>query len=158
VSAHRGFALHDPDNPRVDLMPPGAMFLWLLIGDVRKDLPWTQPPASSYPYLPPVGVDLANGDVSTVTQVPRLGAAPGLRGHRWRNVSSYWPEIVLLTDPGGRVDDQPLYLRLMAFAGASRVNIAALDGLVESLSYRYTNTWSSPKRDAGERGDRQRRL
>jgi hypothetical protein len=125
------------DHPRIDLMPPGAAFLWLLIGDVRQDDPWSTPPASSYPYLLPLGAEPPDGDVSTIRRVPPIGEDARGQGHRWPSVSSFWPDIVLLTNPDGSVNDEPLYLSLRAFAGARRSSIAALNAVISSLSYRY---------------------
>ena len=121
--------------PRLDLMPSGSVFVWLLMGDLRLDyevLPPSDSPLVPDQYVAPLGVDADDRVDAFVAPFTDGDQVEG----KFSTVSS-WYRLVFLSNASGEVEATPLYLMLQAFAGPQRASISTLDSLVSSLSYRY---------------------
>ena len=123
------------DLPRVDLMPPDGVFVWLVMGDLGLDyevIPRSGPPIVPHQRVAPVGVAPGNGVDARVVPFRDADRVDG----KFPQLFS-WERLVFLTGANGDAPGEPLYLIMRAFAGPRRSNIATVNSLVSSLRYSY---------------------
>lgn len=85
----------------------------------------------------PTGVSSADAETSVLP----LGEGDQSPDPRWPQL---WIRGIALTDENGDGVTDPLYLQVMAFAGAGVEDISAIQQLVTSLGYRYVGDRGAP--------------
>lgn len=135
---------HPASFPRIDLIGPDGVVLWVLRGDVALDYEvvpqmgdWFSP--QSYRYLAPPVVFESPGELESMKGLQASPTSFGdddLMGSWWPSVRM-WGRLIPLTENTGKIASRPPYLIAYGFAGNGKPPLGALNDAVTSLTPTY---------------------